>query len=452
MTMFTNRFGAPLLTRRSEIASKVAKSQTLYSLEVMGEYQPLKQITVRIGLPVYRIENGRTRTFQKEYLVTHPNVPSDLFTTDPESLEAQRAQHEILHRLAADEDLLKEFQSGTKQTEPIIVTTTGVVVNGNRRLCVWRTLFYNEPEKYKNFEFINIAVLPEDCDEAEIKALEKRLQIQKTHRAEYKWHNKAAMMKEEREAGITADKLAKSYDVSKKEVDVLIGALEYADIYLRKIDKPDQWSLVDEDEFAFKAMVEERKLISDQGRKELFESVCFKLIEAKDYQGRLYSVIPEIAAHLDAIATALQTEGVIRQNNAELETSETPGAESGTPVQNDGAFIENDEDIDLLGGEDTQKDQFSELAAAVQTSPIKLGNLVKQVTDEQKAIKDEQKNSKYLLKTLSAISRSLWNVRSNGLNEHTVVDGAIAQLDNIKENLVAIEQWIKEHQANELRG
>ena len=43
------------------------------------------------------------------------------------------------------------------------------------------------------------AILPDDCDEAEVKALEKRLQIQKTHRAEYKWHNKAAMMKEERE-------------------------------------------------------------------------------------------------------------------------------------------------------------------------------------------------------------------------------------------------------------
>lgn len=440
MTMITNQFGEPLLTRKSEIASKVAKTQTLYPLEVMGKYQRLKQITVRIGLPVYRIENGRTRTFQKEYLATHPNAPSDLFTTDPDSLEAQRAQHEILRRLAEDEDLLKEFQSGTQQTEPVIVTSTGVVVNGNRRLCVWRTLFYNEPEKYKHFEFVDIAVLPEDCDEAEIKALEKRLQIQKSHRAEYKWHNKAAMMKEEREAGVSPEWLAKSYDVSKKEVDVLIGALEYAEIYLRKIGKPDQWSLVDGDEFAFKAMVEERKKISDQGRKELFEAVCFKLIETNDYQGRLYSGIPEIAAHLDAIAVALQEKGLLSNGQDESGTSGVSGVDDSTPV-------EDDEDIDLLGGEDTKKDQFSELAAAVQTYPVKLGGLVKQVTDEQKAIKNEQKSSKYLLNTLSSISRSLWNVRSNGLNEHTAIEGAKAQLDNIKENLAAIEQWIEDHQA-----
>ena len=129
-------FGAPLLTRTSEIASKCASSKTLFPLEVMGKYQRLKQITVRIGVPVYRMQNGRTRTFQKEYLATHSDVAADLFTLDPESVAAQKAQHTILQKLAEDEDLYKEFSGGTQQTEPIIVTSTGVVVNGNRRLCV----------------------------------------------------------------------------------------------------------------------------------------------------------------------------------------------------------------------------------------------------------------------------------------------------------------------------
>lgn len=74
-----------------------------------------------------------------------------------------------------------------------------------------RTLYEKDPEKFKYFEFIEVAVLPEDCDKAEIRALEKRLQIQKTHRAEYKWHSKAAMMKEEREAGVSPEQLAKTY-------------------------------------------------------------------------------------------------------------------------------------------------------------------------------------------------------------------------------------------------
>ncbi len=457
------QFGEPLLTRKSEIATKAASSKTLYPLEVMGKYQRLKQITVRIGLPVYRMSNGRTRTFQREYLATHPDAAPDLFTKDPDSLEAQRAQHQILRKLAEDEDLLKEFQSGTQQTEPVIVTSTGVVVNGNRRLCVWRTLFYQEPEKYKHFEFVDLAVLPEDCDEEEIKALEKRLQIQKTHRAEYKWHNKAAMMKEEREAGATPEQLAKSYDVTKKEVDTLIGALEYAEIYLRKIGKPDQWSIVDGDEFAFKAMVDERKKITDQGRKELFEAVCFTLIEHKDYQGRLYSNIPDIAENLDAIAAALQEKGLLQQPPKPQQPAQptlldqpqpaqpSQTAIPTTPVSGGTATVEtpaseDEDDIDLLGGETTKKDTFSELAAAVQGSGIKLGGLVKQITDEQKSLKSEQKSAKYLINALSSVAKSLWNVRNSGLNDSTITEGARAQIDTIEDHLKAIKSWLDTHQ------
>lgn len=432
MTMPANQFGAPLLTRKSEISSKAEASTTLYPLEVMGKYQRLKQITIRIGLPVYRIENGRTRTFQKEYLVTHPDKPSDLFSKDPESLEAQRAQHEILRRLAEDEDLLKEFQGGTQQTEPIIVTSTGVVVNGNRRLCVWRVLLSNDPEKYKHFNFIEVAVLPEDCDEAEIRSLEKRLQIQKTHRAEYKWHNKAAMMKEERDTGTSIESLARSYDVTKKEVELLIGALEYADIYLRRIGKKDQWSLVDGDEFAFKAMVEERRKIADQGKKELFEAVCFKLIELKDYQGRLYSGIPDIAEHLDAIANALETKGL-------LPTVTVP---NGDEPSTDGEDSQED-DVNLLGGEETIRDRFSVIATAVQSSSTGIGGLVKQITEDQKAIKNEQKSSRYLLITLSKVSQALWSARTNGMNENTATEGVQAQLTAIKESIEAIEAWLE---------
>ena len=434
-----NQYGFPLLTRKSDIASKVAESTIQYPLEVMGKYQPLKQIRVRIGLPVYRITNGRTRTFQREYLVTHPDVASDLFTKDPDSLEAQRAQHQILQRLAEDEDLLKEFQSGTQQTEPIIVTNTGVVVNGNRRLCVWRNLFTRDPVNYKHFEFIDVAVLPDDCDEEEIRALEKRLQIQRSHRAEYKWHNKAAMMKEEREAGVTLENLAKSYDTTRKEVETLIGALEYAEIYLQKIGKPEQWSLVDKDEFAFRPMVEERKKISDQGRKELFETICFTLIKQKDSQGRLYTAIPDVAEYLDSIALALQDKGILKK------TPQPSLFESLDDTMNT-SDTDNVDDIDLLGGETTPINEYSELASKIQDSDdIKLGEVVKQVTDEQKSLKSEQKSAKFLLNTLSSISRSLWNVRTSGLNENTITEGVSAHLDTIQEHLLVIKKWLEEH-------
>lgn len=425
-------FGAPLLTRTSEIASKCASSKTLFPLEVMGKYQRLKQITVRIGVPVYRIQNGRTRTFQKEYLATHPDVAADLFTLDPESLAAQKAQHVILQKLAEDEDLYKEFSGGTQQTEPIIVTNTGVVVNGNRRLCVWRTLFAKDPSEYKHFEYIEVAVLPEGCDEAEIRALEKRLQIQKTHRAEYKWHTRAAMMKEEREDGATDADLAKSYGLSsKKDVDIIISALEYAELYLQKIGKRDQWSLVDGDEFAFTTMVKERQKITEQGKKELFETVCFKLIETKDYQGRLYSAIPEIAENLEEVAEELRSKGLI------------PGVSATTATVSTGVDTEADDDLDLLGGDTTTVDPYSALATAIQDVDVQIGGIVKQVIDEQKSIKNEQKNAQYLINTLAKVLKLLWNAEIAGLNENTATDGIRAQLDAIKERIEAIEHWLE---------
>ena len=424
-------FGAPLLTRTSEIASKCASSKTLFPLEVMGKYQRLKQITVRIGVPVYRMQNGRTRTFQKEYLATHPDVAADLFTLDPESVAAQKAQHTILQKLAEDEDLYKEFSGGTQQTEPIIVTSTGVVVNGNRRLCVWRTLFAKDPSEYKHFEYIEVAVLPEDCDEAEIRALEKRLQIQKTHRAEYKWHTRAAMMKEEREDGAKDADLAKSYGLaSKKDVDIIISALEYAELYLQKIGKRDQWSLVDGDEFAFTTMVKERQKITDQGKKELFETVCFKLIETKDYQGRLYSAISEIAENLEEVAEELRSKGLI------------PGISTSQAGETTGNDI-IDDDLDLLGGEPTAVDPYSALATAIQAADVKIGGVVKQVIDEQKSIKSEQKSAQYLVNTLVKVSKLLWNAEIAGLDESTATEGVRAQLDAIKERIAAIEKWLE---------
>lgn len=428
MTIY--EFGAPMLTRKSEIATKCAASTTLFPLEVMGAYQRLKQIRVRIGMPVYRLQNGRTRTFQKEYLATHPDVAADLFTFDQDSIAAQKAQHVILQRLAEDEDLYKEFSGGTQQTEPIIITSTGVVVNGNRRLCVWRTLFDKDPTEYKHFEYIEVAVLPEECDEVEIRALEKRLQIQKTHRADYKWHTRAAMMKEEREDGVGDTDLAKSYGVSKKDVDIIISALEYAELYLQKIGKRDQWSLVDGDEFAFTTMVKERQKITDQGKKELFEIVCFKLIETKDYQGRLYAAIPEIAENLEEVAEELRAKGLI----SGVSTSEFPTSAT--------ADVEMD-DLDLLGGETTTVDPYSVLATAIQDSDVKIGGVVKQVLDEQKSIKSEQKSAQYLLNTLAKVSKLLWNAEIAGLNEITATEGVKAQLDAIKERIETIEKWLE---------
>jgi len=85
------------------------------------------------------------------------------------------AQHEILKALTDEENLLRSFrQDNLQQTEPIISTNDGIIVNGNRRLCIWRELYYADSKNYKPFETIKIVILP-DCDERAIRDLDKRL-------------------------------------------------------------------------------------------------------------------------------------------------------------------------------------------------------------------------------------------------------------------------------------
>ena len=138
-----------LVQRKAEISHACALSTTTGKLEFQGVYQSLKIIRVSIWLPVYRLANGRTKTYQLQYLADHPDLPADFFTADNESVDAQIAQDEILMKLVDEEDLRSAFKNpAVQQTEPIICTSSGVVVNGNRRLCAWRSLFESDRVKY----------------------------------------------------------------------------------------------------------------------------------------------------------------------------------------------------------------------------------------------------------------------------------------------------------------
>jgi hypothetical protein len=167
----------------------------------MGKYRSLPIIEVRIEMPIYRLQNIRTINLQKEYIVTHKDKPAHLFSADPESIEAQEAQHILLRKLISQENLYDSFKKeNLYQTEPLICSSNGIIVNGNRRLCAWRELLYSEPNKYKHFQTIRLAVLPNNDPQA-IHELEVGLQIQATMKADYTWHAIASMIKGELDKG-----------------------------------------------------------------------------------------------------------------------------------------------------------------------------------------------------------------------------------------------------------
>lgn len=418
------QFGANITERITEIKNKTEGIVGTHPIEFRGTPEKLPVIKVRIGFPVYRLKNGRTSTYQLEYLALHPDLPDDFFIRDNDAVSAQKAQHEVLSELVEEENLLKAFKEEEDQVQPLICTNTGVVVNGNRRLCAWRRLYLENPGRYKTFKMIEIAILPE-CDEKEIIVLEEKLQIQKEKRAEYKWHAKAMMAQQREQNGTLHSDVAKAFDLSSQALTVLTKAMTYATKYLQTIGKPNQWSLVDKDYYAFEKLVKNIKNFNNQGDQELFETLVFNMISQGSTNGRLYDVIDDVAEHFDVLKADLAS-----KNNIER------------PVEND------DAEMDLLAGEHIKEDVGSKIANIIHDADdeekVKIIKHVNIVIESEKAVKSEQEAATYLIKQVAKASSLLKAAADQGLHEDTEVEGVQVHLDSIRQTVKTIEDWLRE--------
>src|SRR5687768_16893002 len=130
-----SKFGWPAPSRADEFA-KLLKAPQLptHRLTFQGKAQDLPIVRLPINVPKYRLANGRTASSQEEYLAKHSSARRDLFSGDPEMLDAQEIQHELLVALGRRSDLVDYFKDTTnKQVEPLLLDEHGFVVNGNRR-------------------------------------------------------------------------------------------------------------------------------------------------------------------------------------------------------------------------------------------------------------------------------------------------------------------------------
>src|SRR5262249_34967053 len=152
---------------------------------------PLKVIRIDISLPIYRMENFRTFIDQTEYAVKEKK-PNTFFLMGQELESVQQLQHDILDKLArtgrADSITpVIEVLKKEKQRESILITSTGVVVNGNRRLAAMRELWKESKEDYPEFSHVNCMVLPDDTTPEEIVDIEADLQAKPETKLDYDW-------------------------------------------------------------------------------------------------------------------------------------------------------------------------------------------------------------------------------------------------------------------------
>lgn len=297
-------------------------------VDFQGKTQELAVHSVPIGFPKYRLDNGRTRSAQAAYLARHSNLPKNFFSSDLESEEAQRVQHELLKSMLGkgEKELLRYFKI-REQSEPLLLTHQGFVLNGNRRLCAMRELINTDRQKYEDkFRQIEIIILP-PADERELDRLEARLQLNEDIKQDYSWTAKAYMLRSRKEEhGFDEKALSALYEISVPNVREYLDMLTLAEAYLEDRNKPNQFEIVDKHDYAFRQLLKSREQISSEVDRDIFERIAFCLIDAPA-EGRLYATIPDAAAYLSEIKAQIKAEIPTAQETVVDEAAELLGLE-----------------------------------------------------------------------------------------------------------------------------
>lgn len=156
---------------RSNVFSTDGKGKRL---RYRGEVKTFVEYEIPIELLVYNVENGRiaslVKSFEKEHSTLNPERKEDAlqiarFLYDSNDIANKKTKKDIA-------------ENG--QLETGIITSDGVIVDGNRRASLMLSILNDEsypPAVRARCEKFRTVVLPEDADEKEILRLETTFQM-----------------------------------------------------------------------------------------------------------------------------------------------------------------------------------------------------------------------------------------------------------------------------------
>lgn len=204
---------------------------------------------------VYRAENGRILAELEEHAQSI-GAPTASLTGAQDSQELQRLLHGLLLAHASDPTgpILQELARHGQQTEPLLVTTDGVLVNGNRRLAAMRELMARDPERYAGFGEVQAAVLPADTRTSDMEAIEAALQMAPDTKLGYAWTNRRLKMRRQsRDLGLSRQAIVDAYRLDDpSQIDRELAELELAEDYLANYAQaPHAYSTIGDAELLF---------------------------------------------------------------------------------------------------------------------------------------------------------------------------------------------------------
>jgi len=141
-------------------------------IEISGKMKGLPVYSLPIKLLVFNVKNGRFAADLENLELT---LGRKLNAWKPD--DAKRVKRILLEKSAHDTIMFKENLKKQGQKDPGVITSAGVVINGNRRMAILSEL-YEETGQAK-YSVLDISILPHGTSEAEIYKIEASLQYAK---------------------------------------------------------------------------------------------------------------------------------------------------------------------------------------------------------------------------------------------------------------------------------
>jgi hypothetical protein len=414
--------GWPLPKRIKTIKELPKSTSKTHQLLFQGKLESFPLHNIRLEMPKYRLENGRTQAAQDEYLARHNKLSIDFFAKDSESNSAQKAQHLILSEMMNEEGLLDFFKKNNLQTEPVIIDHCGYIVNGNRRICAWRHLLNEDGKKYKHFTNILAVVLPK-CTEEDIDDLEAQLQIQQDIKSDYSWIDKAFMLRKKVEK-YPAKILAQRYELKLKDIKTDIALIDFVDDYLESRDTPRIYSHVVKEQHTFRKLYENRAKLPTEQDKQILDQIAYKLIDdpGKGGLGRVYAAIPDIRQGFKKIMLALE-EDLPKPKEPKKPKSEITKAKK------------------LLGGS-SNKSSWVLDAVKSKENTEKVIDIVVDIVETERQSSRIKKDANVVLTKVQAANTALKSAL-HFANDKAAKKGVQEQIMEVENSLKELKKWIK---------
>lgn len=417
------------IAKRMETSDEVG--ETIYDFR--GSTLTPKVISLPIDLPVYRMENCRTFSAQQTE-IAREGLDKAYFDKGQELSTAQQAQHEILAKLAKQGTssvtpiITELFKDG--QRESILVTSTGVVVNGNRRLAAMRELLKQKDGSVdKRFTNVKCAILPSDVTRDEIDDIEADLQARPQTKLDYDWIGDARLIRRQVDKGRSTKEVADRLRRSKQDIENVLQALDEADLYLSEwIDKPGQYELVALEGQQIFGDIPKSIAKKDIGLQNASRAIAWSIFENRDkISGRVYrfnaafgKLAPKV---IDILEDQLDLSGYdddnVKDDNFEI------NIDSDNTIKDYTAVIQALRD-------DSSKDETIEILIDACETAIEL----------DKGLKNEQA----ALKALVQVNSKVMSIDVSIAGTKTLL-AMLKQIETIRKGLDKIETAIKTRQA-----